>query len=222
MSFSFGFAVDDEPDTGAAPEMGGVSSEPRAPRAEQRPFQSVELTALRAALPDRISYSPLEVPLDEQDGKARTLALPRRDLFDVRFQLLNEDAEVGDDEAALSNAVRTDTLSDLVPGVYEGGLKTWECAADLVADLETRVRSHAQAGSEWPRGKHIAELGCGTAVPSVYMLQAVLAQPGPATQDTRLSLCDYNKQVLSLVCTLRECCGNVSTNPHRWRIPTCC
>ena len=30
-----------------------------------------------------------------------------------------------------------DAPSDLVPGVYEGGLKTWECSLDLVDCLDT-------------------------------------------------------------------------------------
>jgi len=30
-----------------------------------------------------------------------------------------------------------DAPSDLVPGVYEGGLKTWECSVDLAAYLDT-------------------------------------------------------------------------------------
>jgi len=29
-----------------------------------------------------------------------------------------------------------DAPSDLLPGVYEGGLKTWECSLDLVEYLE--------------------------------------------------------------------------------------
>jgi len=29
-----------------------------------------------------------------------------------------------------------DAPSDLVPGVYEGGLKTWECSLDLVDYLD--------------------------------------------------------------------------------------
>jgi protein-histidine N-methyltransferase len=30
-----------------------------------------------------------------------------------------------------------DAPSDLISGVYEGGLKTWECSFDLVSYLET-------------------------------------------------------------------------------------
>ena len=56
----------------------------------------------------------------------------RRDLFDARFQLL---AQGRDEQAAL-----VDAPADLVPGVYEGGLKTWECALDLAAYLDRDVR----------------------------------------------------------------------------------
>jgi protein-histidine N-methyltransferase len=55
----------------------------------------------------------------------------RRDLFDARFQLL---AQGRDEQAAL-----VDVPADLVPGVYEGGLKTWECALDLAAYLDREV-----------------------------------------------------------------------------------
>jgi protein-histidine N-methyltransferase len=55
----------------------------------------------------------------------------RRDLFDARFQLL---AQGRDEQAAL-----VDAPADLVPGVYEGGLKTWECALDLAAYLDREV-----------------------------------------------------------------------------------
>ena len=90
------------------------------------------------------------------DG-GRSVALPRRDLFDVRFQVINDDN--------IGEAIVADSESDLVPGVYEGGLKTWECAADLVAQLDR---------SELPSGKRIIEVGCGTAIPSVYMLHLSL------------------------------------------------
>ena len=56
----------------------------------------------------------------------------RRDLFDARFQLL---AQGRDEQAAL-----VDAPADLVPGVYEGGLKTWECSLDLAAYLDRDVR----------------------------------------------------------------------------------
>jgi protein-histidine N-methyltransferase len=78
--------------------------------------------------------------------------LSRRDLFDARFQLVSQASGVGEDEIddhhdgqnsayptegnASANALRfVDAPSDLVRGVYEGGLKTWECSIDLASYL---------------------------------------------------------------------------------------
>lgn len=72
----------------------------------------------------------------------------RRDLFDARFQLL---AQERDEQAAL-----VDAPADLVPGVYEGGLKTWECALDLAAYLDRDVLS-AQAARR-VRGLRVLEV----------------------------------------------------------------
>ena len=36
-----------------------------------------------------------------------------------------------------------DAPSDLLPGVYEGGLKTWECSVDLAGIVKDRFNSVA-------------------------------------------------------------------------------
>ena len=98
-----------------------------------------------------ISYTPIRIPTTRTDEK--DVLLPRRDLFDVRFQLLNND---GDDEENESLAQReldfVDAPSDLVPGVYEGGLKSWECSVDLAAYLADTVQ-HDDI-----RGKRVLEV----------------------------------------------------------------
>ncbi|KIL65503.1 hypothetical protein M378DRAFT_530526 [Amanita muscaria Koide BX008] len=93
------------------------------------------------ALPEAISYSPLSISLSSDTDP---LVLARRDLFDARFQLISD----GLDE---SNKLQFfDAPSDLVPGVYEGGLKTWECCLDLVDYLEaTDYRSLSWANGYW-------------------------------------------------------------------------
>lgn len=60
------------------------------------------------------------------------LHLPRRELYDVRVQLLGEADEHSD--------VVVDQLdkSDIRSGVYEGGFKTWECSVDLASLLLDR------------------------------------------------------------------------------------
>ena len=95
----------------------------------------------RTQLPDKLSYSPVAV----NDGGV-PVVLARRDLFDVRFQILNDEGTFADEQ------------SDLIPGVYEGGLKTWECSLDLVAELHARVSYVRQHDATWPSGRHIAEV----------------------------------------------------------------
>ena len=51
--------------------------------------------------------------------------------------------------------------SDLISGVYEGGLKVWECSFDLIEHLHTRCNSTDSAQYLELRGKRILELGCG-------------------------------------------------------------
>ncbi|KDQ22446.1 hypothetical protein PLEOSDRAFT_1051153 [Pleurotus ostreatus PC15] len=159
-------------------------------------FRELTLNELLDALPDMISYSPLSIPL----SSGRDLTLVRRDLFDARFQLISEAEEDLDEETSKREEIPESSLkfvdspSDLVPGVYEGGLKTWECALDLVDYLEN-------SGARSPTGKVILELGCGTAIPSIYLLERLFAQLPTNTglPMTHIHLQDYNDAVLQLV-----------------------
>ncbi|EEF29871.1 conserved hypothetical protein [Ricinus communis] len=54
--------------------------------------------------------------------------------------------------------------SDLVPGVYEGGLKLWEGSLDLVKTLRREV----QNGRLSFTGKRVLELGCGHGLPGIF------------------------------------------------------
>ena len=82
------------------------------------------------------------------------MALSRRDLFDARFQLISTDDGGRTDEAP-SEVDFVDAPSDLVPGVYEGGLKTWECSLDLVHCLDS---IYGAAISSTMHGKRILEV----------------------------------------------------------------
>lgn len=105
-----------------------------------------------------ISYSPLSIPLA---GGKRSLTLSRRDLFDARFQLISlgetegERTDAKDEQEDKENALNfLDAPSDLVPGVYEGGLKTWECSLDLVDCLDRILKGDAQN----LKGKRVLEV----------------------------------------------------------------
>ena len=74
--------------------------------------------------------------------------------------------------------------SDLLPGYYEGGMKTWECSLDLVAYLRDCF--------EFKDGMDVFEIGCGSALPSVYLA----SQDYPSSS---FSLQDFNESVLRAV-----------------------
>ena len=98
---------------------------------------------------------------------------------------------------------------DVHPGVYEGGLKSWECSIDLVQYLS----SH----HDILRNCSILELGCGTSLPSLYLFQrAVAAAAGAYT----FHLADYNYSVLRLVTLPNVFLSWVlTTNPHLLTLP---
>ncbi|KAI9061641.1 hypothetical protein FKP32DRAFT_1594434 [Trametes sanguinea] len=153
--------------------------------------KEIPIADLLSALPHTFSFSPLAVPLTSR----RNIVISRRDLFDARFQVIASDEDTKQ-TSGKSDLDFLDAPSDLVPGVYEGGLKTWECSLDLVDCLdsiyETDVARHL-------KGKRVLELGCGTAIPSLYLLQALFsAEPDP-NSNVHVHLQDYNDLVIRLV-----------------------
>jgi protein-histidine N-methyltransferase len=126
-------------------------------------------------LPASFSYSPLVHPL----GGAPLL---RRDLFDARFQLAqngNESDDEDEDEAAKGKGKQAtkdaegeayiDADTDLIPGTYEGGLKSWEGGLDLVEVMARNVGGESESESEggegeeakiaaWVRGSRVLEV----------------------------------------------------------------
>lgn len=61
------------------------------------------------------------------------ISLPRRELFDIRAQLMAEDTSF---EGPSVVGLSTD---DIMPRIYEGGFKTWECSVDLARYLTGRA-----------------------------------------------------------------------------------
>lgn len=146
-----------------------------------------------AAMPSKIAYSLLSVTLD--DGSV--MQLPRRELWDVRVQLMAEEEEnaehsVGADGSGLGT-------HDVKTGVYEGGFKSWESSVDLVKVLAAQGK--VSAAEQLPM--RIIELGCGTALPSVALLQwtieAITSTTVITRQPTSFIVADYNPTVLQLV-----------------------
>jgi protein-histidine N-methyltransferase len=105
----------------------------------------------------------LSIPL----SSGAHVVLARRDLFDARFQLIAGDESdaigetVGGTDVKEPRNVQSaleflDSPSDLVPGLYEGGLKTWECSLDLVDCLDSFQKSQGICMDI--RGKRVLEV----------------------------------------------------------------
>lgn len=116
------------------------------------------------------------------------ITIYRRELFDVKHQLMAEDDGDEDVDILMGD-------NDLQKNIYEGGLKTWECSIDLVDSLSTGLVSdlfNSAAGGH----SRVIELGSGTSLPSCYLLQRLL-QEGKKSKVTFV-LSDYNKSVLRI------------------------
>lgn len=77
--------------------------------------------------------------------------------------------------------------TDIVPGVYEGGLKVWECSVDLCNYLAL------QTDLLTPR--YCLELGCGHALPACLILRESLKQ----NYESVIMFTDYNDFVVNEV-----------------------
>jgi protein-histidine N-methyltransferase len=136
-------------------------------------------------------------------------------LFDARFQLISENEPDIREQTQMAKGSALDFIespSDLVPGVYEGGLKTWECSLDIVNYLDGLEDSFMDRDIH---GKRILEvplwllrhefwlighqIGCGTSVPSLYLLRRLFSSAISARGETQLHLQDYNDSVLEFV-----------------------
>ncbi|OBZ77661.1 Histidine protein methyltransferase 1 [Grifola frondosa] len=169
--FKFNFDVDDDDTT--AEQQNRDESDERPTAVIEKPCTEISLTELLSTLPPVISYSPLAIPLTSQ----RHLTLARRDLFDARFQLIQSEDSSGANDVNSSDLEFLDAPSDLVPGV-------WDARAEVARNL---------------RGKRVLELGCGTAIPSLYLLNKIFSDTERLDPDVYIHLQDYNDLVLRLV-----------------------
>lgn len=144
-------------------------------------------------LPSQLSYNTLPI--------TPALSLARRSLFDIRQQLMAESSTTNENDRLIASI----SSGDLSSGTYEGGFKTWECAIDL-ASLLTGVDL---AASPTTTPLNVIELGAGSAIPSLAVIRQYLSQTTPAPSSVKLTLCDYNADVLKL-CTA----PNVFLNYH--------
>lgn len=90
------------------------------------------------------------------DDPVNSFVLAKRILSDAKIQAINSDNE------SVAKMIADNT--DLVSGIYEGGLKTWEASYDLVKYLKLYL------GETDIRNFKVLELGCGSALPGCFCL----------------------------------------------------
>ncbi|KAJ8093143.1 hypothetical protein PM082_020628 [Marasmius tenuissimus] len=196
MSFKFNFDIDDiDQENDIFETIHNKKQDEKKGTETAEAFREIDLEHLLDSLPSQISCSPIQISLSS--GKTRATA--RRDLFDARFQLISEGTGVESTDKTNTSDERNaltfiDQPSDLVPWVYEGGLKTWECSLDLVDHLD-KLKESDELATE---GKRILELGCGTAIPSMYLLSELFHSPH-REKATEIHLQDYNASAVELV-----------------------
>ncbi|KAL9031824.1 MAG: hypothetical protein Q9196_000197 [Gyalolechia fulgens] len=146
----------------------------------------LDLDDILCNLPSNIQYNTIQ--LDHSSNG--TVTLVRRELFDIRAQLMAEDTHINEASTA---GLSTD---DIKPHIYEGGFKTWECSIDLANYL----LSHSQdLYQNILNPCHIVELGAGTALPTLFLFHLLLSSPIiPKHPRRTLILADYNPSVISL------------------------
>jgi protein-histidine N-methyltransferase len=99
-------------------------------------------------------------------------------------------AEANSEENDNDNLLAGLERGDLSSGIYEGGFKTWECAVDLASLV---------ASTTIEQDLHVIELGAGSAIPSLVLLQKALNKTeGQRTSKVHFTICDYNEDVLRL------------------------
>lgn len=190
MSFSFGFTEENFSDDEFIEVEGANGKTQAQPKELGNPLDVENLEAKKPIHQDLTqlvqSLCDVRVTFERYTTPSGNIVY-RRELFDVKHQLMSEEGgEKQDDEFGV--LMGTDT-TDLQKNVYEGGLKSWECSVDTVDKLSQLSDSEIFKGD-------IVELGCGTALPSTFLFQRAL---NSGKTDIKFKLSDYNPSVLRLV-----------------------
>lgn len=147
---------------------------------------------LPSFLDTRITYEPVNI--------LNGMILYRRELFDIRHQLMMEDDNLNN-KANQSieefNILIGETGEDLKNGIYEGGLKSWECSFDMIDKLDNlQIVNNLLNENE---KINVIELGCGTSLPTLYILKLIFETKLENRKPLSIVLSDFNYDVLRLV-----------------------
>ncbi|KAL9129771.1 MAG: hypothetical protein Q9217_001883 [Psora testacea] len=188
FSFDFDNDIDDDVTYGVDGGSGSVVEEKHGLGLLEPDLYRLE--DMLSTFPSCLTFTTLS--LEAQDGAS--IHFPRRELYDIRAQLMAEDVQTGMDEMSVPGL----SADDIMPNIYEGGFKTWECAVDLAKYLMDKEPRFAHSGG---RDMQIVELGAGTALPSLSLLKQRRRRSDSSSSVSpklHLVLADYNQSVLEL------------------------
>ncbi|KAL9611798.1 MAG: hypothetical protein Q9167_003566 [Letrouitia subvulpina] len=197
QSFTFGFDngdIEEGVDGSVSRDREVLGAKHVAPEVLPR-VHDIEDIVSREALRESsvLTLAYLNVVLLPQSYKDEIIRLSRRELFDIRVQLMAEE-ELSDNEESTESLIGHISTNDIQPNIYEGGFKTWECSMDLATYLAGRPR---QVNDLLIEDCNIIELGAGTALPTLALFQRFLGST-VSPQRRHLILADYNPSVLEL------------------------
>ncbi|KAI9284216.1 hypothetical protein BC943DRAFT_343669 [Umbelopsis sp. AD052] len=178
MAFRFNFSnpdsdnEDDQLDTGI--QAISLKTESEVDHVESDRMQAVKFDIEAMKLPDTLQADRVAMSSIDYTMYRRTLA-------DVKFQIARQDDLEADQTPMIEMAGNT----DLIKGIYEGGFKTWECSIDLVEFMHTKMDDSSL------ENKKVLELGCGSALPGIYLLMRHASN--------QVDFQDYNEQVLQYI-----------------------
>ncbi|XP_038152162.1 histidine protein methyltransferase 1 homolog [Cyprinodon tularosa] len=161
MSFCFNFDISAQ--TNLPAEVSGDNSKSEEKEGDQK-YAEVEDKSSAGPVKEAKEHLP---PLDPQflltDAVFETVTIgtlpPLHFLNETVFERTASERE--DVEKILS--CREEKNSDLISGVYEGGLKVWECTYDILELIEKE--------GETFRGKAVLDLGCGAGLLGILALK---------------------------------------------------
>ncbi|XP_050428586.1 histidine protein methyltransferase 1 homolog [Adelges cooleyi] len=134
---------------------------------------------------NNVDSSTTEVVCDNQKMiEAEEISMTTMELEDIQFQSLT----FGNNTMKVITEDPSTHSSDLIPGIYEGGYKLWECTADMLNYLSNNINI--------VKGNSILDLGCGMGLLGVQALMF-----GAKNVDFQ----DYNKEVLINVAMKNVC-----------------
>ena len=154
MDFKFNFCVDEGSDkeeeviSTSDQDLPSTSSPDSAPVARQIPVLQAHWDTVQ-------NKTPTEYSIPNSRSKLRYIS-------GTQCSSINGGSSNSGMELKSLLALTDSEHSDLIPGMYEGGLKVWECAFDLVHYLSELECDFT--------GKSVLELGCGAGLPGIFAL----------------------------------------------------